>query len=79
MLVAASVHTIGINWASVLTIVSAVVVIMTAVLGVLTRYVASKVTGAIDKFRIDVFDPLEGRVTAVEARQGVRRGGRRRE
>jgi hypothetical protein len=79
VLAIATVRTAGINWASVLTIVSAVVVIMTAVLGLLTRYVASKVTGSIDKFRIEVFDPLEGRVTAVEARQGVprhRRGGR---
>lgn len=73
----AAVHTVGINWDSVLTIVSAVVVIMTAVFSVLARYVAMKITGSIDKFRIESFDPLESRVTQVEARQGVTRRRRR--
>jgi hypothetical protein len=73
----AAVRTVGINWDSVLTIVSAVVVIMTAVFSVLARYVAVKITASIDKFRIEAFDPLESRVTQVEARQGVARRRRR--
>jgi hypothetical protein len=74
----AAVHTVGINWASVVTIVASVVVIMTAMLGVLARYVAAKITSAIDKFRIEAFEPLEGRVTVVETIVGVPEQGRRR-
>jgi hypothetical protein len=67
------VHTTGINLESVLTIVSAVVVIMTAILGVVARYVTARITGAIDRFRIEAFDPLAERVSQLEIRQGVRR------
>jgi hypothetical protein len=71
------VHTTGINLASVLTIVSAVVVIMTAILGVTARYITARITGAIDRFRIEAFDPLAERVSELEVRQGVRRPRRR--
>jgi hypothetical protein len=71
----AAVHTTGINWASVAAIVSLVVVIMTSVLTVLARYIGAKVTAAIDKFRIEAFEPLEGRVTVVETIVGVLRPG----
>ena len=67
------VHTTGINWDSVVTIVASVVVIMTTVFGLLARYVATKIAGAVDKFRIEAFDPLESRVSAVENKQGIPR------
>jgi len=62
----ATVHTSGINWESVGTIIAAVVAAMTFVLGLFARYVSGQITGAIDKFRIDVIARLDTRITILE-------------
>jgi hypothetical protein len=60
------VHTVGINWSSVLTIVGSVVVIMSTVLGFLAKLITVAITKAIDKLRIDVIDGMEKRLSLLE-------------
>lgn len=60
------VHTTGVNWASVITIIGAIVVIMSAVFALLAWYVTTRITGGIDKFRIEVVDKLDSRLIKVE-------------
>lgn len=62
----APVHTTGVNWASVVTITAAVVVIMTTVFSIVARYITSRIGGAVDRFRIEVVDKLDTRLTSVE-------------
>jgi hypothetical protein len=69
---ATTVHTSGVNWQSVAAIVGAVVVAMSAVFGLIARVVSNQITGAINKFRIEVVDKLDRRLTRIEA-QGERR------
>lgn len=64
--IAATVHTSGINWESVGTIIAAVVAAMTFVLGAFAKYVSGQITGSIDKFRIDVIARLDTRITILE-------------
>lgn len=72
MSLATTVHTSGVNWQSVAAIVGAVVVAMSAVFGLIARVVSNQITGAINKFRIEVVDKLDRRLTRIEA-QGERR------
>lgn len=79
---AATVHTSGINWESVITIVGSVVTVLSVVFGLIARsvshYVANKITQAIDKLRIDVIDSMDKRVTSLEAfRESTERKTRR--
>ena len=61
-----TVRTSGINWESVGTIIAAVVAALTFVLGLFARYVSGRITGSIDKFRIDVIARLDTRITILE-------------
>lgn len=63
-----TVRTAGVNWLSVVTITSAIVVIVSFIFGVATRYIANSIAGAIDKFRIEVIGKLDSRLTRVEAK-----------
>lgn len=70
MILADTVHTTGINWGSVLTIVCAVVAATSIIFGSIARSVTSRlsreITGAINQFRIDVIQTLDTRLTRVE-------------
>jgi ABC-type lipoprotein release transport system permease subunit len=62
----AAVHTTGINWGSVITIIASICTII-AILGALIgKYVAGKITSAINEFRIAVVDQLDTRLKGVE-------------
>ena len=66
MLAAAAVHTAGINWASVLTIIGSIVACMSVVFAAIARLVTSAITTAIDKFRIEVVAKMESRLAILE-------------
>jgi len=66
MLLATAVHTAGVNIELVLTIVGSIVLIMTAILGFFARWIADRITSAIDRFRIDVIVQLDTRLTVLE-------------
>jgi hypothetical protein len=59
-------HTSGINWESVGTIVAAVVAFITLALSIIGRLVTNKITGSIDKFRIDVISRMDVRISLLE-------------
>ncbi len=73
---AASVHTTGINWASVITIVCSVVgalaIIFAAITRFFARYISDRITGAIDKLRLDVLAQMDKRVTILEILAGIK-------
>lgn len=66
----ATVHTSGVNWLSVATIVSAIVVPLGLMFAFLARsmakYIANSITRAIDGFHIAVVTVLDTRLTRVE-------------
>jgi hypothetical protein len=68
---AQAVHTTGINWASVLTIVCAVVGALAVIFGAMARWIAKSlegaITAAIDKFRIEVVSTLATDLAVVKA------------
>jgi hypothetical protein len=64
----ATVHTTGVNWTSVVTIVGSVCVILGAMGTVIARYVSGQVTSAINVFRVDVVSKLDNRLSAVESK-----------
>lgn len=66
VLAAQVVHTTGINWASVLTIILTVVTLVSFIVGFTSRYLGNRITGSIDKFRIEVVSQLDTRLTKVE-------------
>jgi hypothetical protein len=73
-----TVHTSGINWESVATIVVSVVVSLSTIFGLIARsmakYVASHIATSIDRFRIDVVSALADRVASLEASRRRNRG-----
>jgi hypothetical protein len=72
----ATVRTSGINWESVLTIVFGSVATLSIVLGFLLRftgkYISDKITGAIDRLRIDVLLQIDRRVVVLETLAGIK-------
>jgi hypothetical protein len=64
--IAPTVHTTGINWASVTAIVGGCVVILSFIMGIVSKYLGNRITGSIDRFRIDVVNQLDSRLTKVE-------------
>lgn len=73
----AAVHTAGINWESVGTIIAATVAAMSFVFGVFARYVSGRITAAIDRFRIDVISKMDVRISILEEKS-IDSGNRRR-
>lgn len=67
MALAVTVHTTGIDWASVLTTIGSIIVIVTALFAVFTNYIGNRITHAIDRLRIEVIAGLDTRVTRLEA------------
>jgi hypothetical protein len=65
-LVATPVHTTGVNWESVATITGVLVVILTAILGLFAKWIAAQITGAIDRFHLNVITVLDKRLSALE-------------
>jgi hypothetical protein len=64
--IATAVHTTGINWPSVLTIVCAIVGALAIIFGVIARAVSNSVTSAIDHFRIEVITKMDTRLALLE-------------
>jgi hypothetical protein len=77
MLTADAVHTIGINWLSVLTICGIVVGMLSVVLGGLfgfiAKYVANQITIAIDRFSLNVITRMDKRLTILETLAGIKK------
>lgn len=69
--VVASVHTVGINWVSVATIVCSSVTVLSVVLGfiirTMARYISGQITTAITQFRVEVIEPMASDVAALKA------------
>jgi hypothetical protein len=70
MFLADAVHTTGINWESVSTIIVGVITGLAIICGAFTRYlgkiISSTVTSAIDRFRVEVVSALDVRLARVE-------------
>jgi hypothetical protein len=69
----AAVHTTGINWASVLTIICSVCVVVGGLIVWVSKQISNNiaiaVTSAIDKFHLAVVNVLDTRLTKVEGKQ----------
>jgi hypothetical protein len=61
-----AVHTTGINWASVTTIVASILGGMSIIIGIFAKLISNQITGGINKFRIDVVNSLDTRLTILE-------------
>lgn len=66
MLAETVVHTTGVNWMSVLTIIGGVVAIMSTIITAVALFISGKITAAINLFRIQVVNQLDLRLTKVE-------------
>lgn len=62
----ATVHTSGINWESVITIIASICAIVAVLGGFASKYVAGKITAAIREFQVAVVAKLDTRLTTVE-------------
>lgn len=71
MLTSAAVHTTGINWDSVATIVTSIVTAISLIGGFMikrfAKYLGDRIDRAIDKLRIDPIGKLDTRLVRVEA------------
>lgn len=75
-----TVHTAGINWESVITIIGSVVTILAVVGALVSRAIGNKITAAIHEFQIAVIDKLDTRLTQVEDKlDDIRNTTRRRQ
>jgi hypothetical protein len=63
-----AVHTTGVNWQSVIVIVASIVTILSLLGAAVGKYVANRVTGAINEFQIAVVQKLDTRLVAVEGK-----------
>jgi hypothetical protein len=68
MLAQATVHTTGVNWESVIAIVASTIVILSAMIGAFAKIISDRITSAINRFRLDVVNQLDNRLTAVETK-----------
>jgi len=68
MVLAATVHTSGVNVASLVAIVSSIVVVMSVIIGVFAKIIGGQITSAIDRFRNEVVSQLDHRLTIVEVK-----------
>lgn len=59
-------HTVGINWPSVLTIICAIVGAVAIIFAGIAKVVTNAVTNSIDKFRIEVIAKMETRLSILE-------------
>ena len=66
MFLAETVRTSGINWASVTVIAGVVSCIMALIIGAFAKWISNQITGAINKFRIEVISQMDTRLTSVE-------------
>jgi predicted cation transporter len=70
--VADAVHTTGINWESVTTIIVGIVTTISIIGGLFIKYLSQQIkdgiVSAIDRFRIDVINKLDLRLTTVESK-----------
>jgi hypothetical protein len=64
----ATVHTTGINWESVVTIIASITTILAVLGAAVTRFVTGRITMAIHEFQIAVVDKLDSRLTELEAK-----------
>lgn len=77
MALATAVHTVGVNWESVGTIIAATVAAMSFIFGLFARYISGRITAAIDRFRIDVISKMDVRISILEEKS-IDSGNRRR-
>ena len=66
MLADAVVHTTGINVQATIAIVASVVAILSVVFGIFAKLIGNQITDAINKFRIEVINQLDTRLTTLE-------------
>jgi hypothetical protein len=66
MLASGSIHTTGVNWELVSAVVTCVVLVMTAVFSVIAKLVTNQISGAINRFRIEVIAKMDNRLTILE-------------
>jgi hypothetical protein len=66
MPLAQAVHTVGINWASVITIICSIVAALAIIFAFIARLVTGAVTNSIDKFRIEVISKMDVRLSILE-------------
>ena len=75
MILAQAVHTVGINWASVITIICSIVGALAIIFGMIARFVTKSlsrtITEAINQFRLSVVSELANRLTIVETKVDV--------
>lgn len=64
----AAVHTTGINWTSVLTIIVSIVTLLSILGAIVGKYIANQITNAISRFQDAVVDKLDNRLTIVETK-----------
>lgn len=59
MIAETTVHTSGINWASVLTLVSSIVVLISIIVGTFVRYLTRSITSAVNNLSVVLEAKLE--------------------
>lgn len=68
MIAVAAVHTTGVNWVSVIAICVGVATLMSLIIGIFAKVISGQITSAIDRFRNEVVNMLEHRLTVVEVK-----------
>jgi hypothetical protein len=70
-----AVRTVGINWASVITIICSIVGALAIIFGFIAKYISrtltQAITDSINVFRISVVQELANRLTIVETKVDV--------
>jgi hypothetical protein len=66
MWLATTVHTSGINWETVGTLIGSIIAAVTLIFGFFARYISNRITASIDRFRIDVIAKMDTRLTVLE-------------
>jgi hypothetical protein len=65
---AETVRTTGINWESIAVIAGSVAAVMSLIIGAFAKWISNQITGAINKFRIEVISQMDTRLTSVETK-----------
>lgn len=66
MYLAETVRTAGVNWESIAVIAGVSSSMMTLIVGAFAKWISNQITGAINKFRIEVITQMDNRLTSVE-------------
>lgn len=61
-----TVRTAGVNWESIAVIAGVISSMMALIVGAFAKWISNQITGAINKFRIEVITQIHIRLTSVE-------------